>query len=344
MLSALEIIESLKNNMNKADESVNKKNIDKKNPSFSAIQAEENFNQINQTYDNQVIMTEKDIDRSKDIRLLNSSTEFNLMKSTHKNKKENNNNNDHKNITAINASVNTNENNYNMEVNNTYEGEYYSNKDKKNFGNNNANNLRDIKSVSPYKNSKSTTNKKNIQINIPDNLNQYSIGQEKNLNINLYSNKNKQINLNNNINNINYNLINNPNNQFETEKKNNSKNKIQFGNYGSNNNNNNYKSPIGKDLHKINSTNTNTNSKGNFNNNNITNKNNNNNNYKSENKNENFQSIVNNIKNSILTGMNNNSGNNNNNNNPNQNFEGKKDLVKNTQISTFKSTSKVKIK
>ena len=35
-------------------------------------------------------MTEKDIDRSKDIRLLNSSTEFNLMKSTHKNKKENN--------------------------------------------------------------------------------------------------------------------------------------------------------------------------------------------------------------------------------------------------------------
>ena len=158
MLSALEIIESLKSNMIKADESesVAKKNIEKKNPSFSALQqAEENIRenklQINQTYDNHVIMTEKDIDRSKDIRFLNNSNEFNFMKTNQKNIKKNDKNNflEYKNITAINSSLNTNENNY-MEINNTYEGDYYSKKDKKVFNNNNSpNSLKDIKSMSP---------------------------------------------------------------------------------------------------------------------------------------------------------------------------------------------------
>lgn len=296
MLTALEIIDSLKESMKKADENNSLHNrVDVKNPSFSANNLnEENLNSNkDEFYDQQVILTEKEnsninnISHKYSTKYDNSANiyESGKLKNLQSVRKDNqyylNNesavktNNGNNNL-ATNTTIETGEGNI-VNMNNTYDY---------NQGNKS-------KDVSPFKNSKSTTNKKNIQINIPDNVNQFSVPQDKLLNLNLYSNKanmNKNFNMNNNA-------VQDNKYAIESDKKAlNSKPKYQQ----MMNNNNNIKSPVHSSY------------KDNMKNSNFSNSKNYNINYNqnaahvlNNNHNENFEDTVNNIKNSMLSGMNN---------------------------------------
>ena len=265
MLSALEIIDSLKESMIKADQNPDKHRIDIKNPIFNGhTPSEDNINintlqNTNLTYDHQILFTEKDG--------LNNNDNTEIIK----------------NIATIRKEKPTMANNNNSLINTTSEMENYKN----------INNTYDYKS--PGKNLKSTTNKKNIQINIPDNVNvtQFTPGAQDKIytNLNLYSNKsninNKGFIINNNQN-IKQESENNYNKLcIESDKKisQNSKPKFQI------NPHNNLKSPINNKDNKIP----------------FGQQSSNNNNF---NNNDNFQDTVNNIKHSLINGMNYNNSNN----------------------------------
>ena len=331
MLTAFEIIDSLKESVKKADaNNIDFNRVDVRNPSFGANILEEsnpnnnnnnnNPNNMNLTYDQQIVQTEKDdfqsnnnnINQKSSNKLSSSSQkksnndlinkknpvsnfnhEIDMIKNIHTIRKDNANNLLYKeNNTIVNTTIETGEDNI-VNMNNTFD---YNNNSNNNNNNNYVNGnykIKNNKDASPFKNSKSTTNKKNIQINIHDNINQFSLAQDKLMNINLYSNKaniNKNFNINNSTNmNDNYRNMNNNNAIYESDKKiYNSKPKFQ-------NSINNIKSPMSsqKDIYNKISV---SNSKNCYaSSNNINNK--------QFNNAENFQDTVKNIKNSIMTGI-----------------------------------------
>jgi len=320
MLSALEIIDSLKESIKKADENKSDVNSEKaRNPSLGVNIIDENLNNnnpniMNSTYDQQIVLTEKDYNQSNfkypknnsnkinsnnkkeynDSMINNKSTVpgFNYDKDLIKNIQTIRTNNynfnciGNENNTIINTTIETSENNI-VNMNNTVD--LKGNRDKSSTNNNNYE-----EEFGNTKNAKTTTNRKNIQINIPEGINQFSVPNDKLMNVNLYSNKGnivKNFNINNS-NNLKFNQYSqnecNKNNIESETKYSSSKSKIQ-------NINNNITSHYSKEnINKISVSNSKYNSNNNYSNSNQKQLNNNR---------FNFQDTVNNIKNSIMTGM-----------------------------------------